>query len=315
MRISLAKALFIEPTLLMLDEPTNHLDLNAVIWLDDYLQKYKKTVLVISHDQDFLNSVCEEILHLYQLKVNPYKGNYDTFKKMHETMRKQQLKAYEKQEKRLRELKKANVSKGKAEAQVKKTREMSAKAAKKKNKGQMEENVIQELIQRPKDYTVKLHFKEPPDLVPPILEVRDVNWKWKGASDYLFKDLNFGITMEDRICIAGPNGVGKSTLLNLMTGDLEPEEGEVKRNRHLRIGRYNQHFADKLPMEQNPVEYLMSSWNLTCVCCHYPVHPPPPIALSNQVNMQSVQATFSKFSLYVTHAVWFFFYCQVPRIA
>ncbi len=69
--------------------------------------------------------------------------------------------------------------------------------------------------------------------------------------------------MEDRICIAGPNGVGKSTLLNLMTGDLDPEEGEVKRNRALRIGRYNQHFADKLPMAETPVEYLMRSWNLT----------------------------------------------------
>ena len=73
MRISLARALFIEPTLLMLDEPTNHLDLNAVIWLDDYLQKWKKTLLVVSHDQDFLNSVCQEILHLDDNKINIYK--------------------------------------------------------------------------------------------------------------------------------------------------------------------------------------------------------------------------------------------------
>ena len=74
MRISLARALFIEPTLLMLDEPTNHLDLNAVIWLDDYLQKWKKTLLVVSHDQDFLNSVCEEIIHLDDKKLVVYKG-------------------------------------------------------------------------------------------------------------------------------------------------------------------------------------------------------------------------------------------------
>jgi ATP-binding cassette, subfamily F, member 1 len=73
MRISLARALFIEPTLLMLDEPTNHLDLNAVIWLDDYLQKWKKTLLVVSHDQDFLNSVCQEIIHLEDKKLIPYK--------------------------------------------------------------------------------------------------------------------------------------------------------------------------------------------------------------------------------------------------
>lgn len=75
MRISLARALFMEPTLLMLDEPTNHLDLNAVIWLDDYLQRWKKTLLVVSHDQDFLNSVCQEILHLEDKKLIVYKGN------------------------------------------------------------------------------------------------------------------------------------------------------------------------------------------------------------------------------------------------
>lgn len=74
MRISLARALFIEPTLLMLDEPTNHLDLNAVIWLDDYLQKWKKTLLIVSHDQEFLNSVCEEIIHLEDKKLIFYKG-------------------------------------------------------------------------------------------------------------------------------------------------------------------------------------------------------------------------------------------------
>jgi len=83
MRISLARALFIEPTLLMLDEPTNHLDLNAVIWLDDYLQRWKKTLLVVSHDQEFLNSVCQEIIHLEQKKLIVYKGNYDKYACMH----------------------------------------------------------------------------------------------------------------------------------------------------------------------------------------------------------------------------------------
>ena len=91
MRISLARALFIEPTLLMLDEPTNHLDLNAVIWLDDYLQKWKKTLLVVSHDQDFLNSVCQEIIHLDDRKLIVYKGNYDTFKEMEAVKMKQQV--------------------------------------------------------------------------------------------------------------------------------------------------------------------------------------------------------------------------------
>ncbi|CAM9727361.1 unnamed protein product, partial [Ectocarpus fasciculatus] len=118
MRISLARALFMEPTLLMLDEPTNHLDLNAVIWLDDYLQKWKKTLLVVSHDQDFLNSVCEEILHLDHQRVNQYKGNYDQFKEMEAQKRRQQAKEWEKQQRRLAALKKGGQSKGKAEETV-----------------------------------------------------------------------------------------------------------------------------------------------------------------------------------------------------
>lgn len=110
MRISLAQALFIRPTLLMLDEPTNHLDLNAVLWLDDYMSKWKNTLLVVSHDQDFLTSVCQQIIHLEDQQLYYYKGSFDTFKVMHDTKIKQQLKDYEKQQKMLRAAKKSGSS-------------------------------------------------------------------------------------------------------------------------------------------------------------------------------------------------------------
>ena len=92
MRISLARALFMKPTLLLLDEPTNHLDLNAVIWLEDYLQKWKNTLLVVSHDAGFLEAVCTEIVHLDDQKLKYYKGDYDTFCRMKEQVFQQQVK-------------------------------------------------------------------------------------------------------------------------------------------------------------------------------------------------------------------------------
>ncbi len=269
MRISLARALFIEPTLLMLDEPTNHLDLNAVIWLDDYLQKWKKTLLVVSHDQDFLNSVCQEILHLEDKKVITYKGNYDTFKEQEATRRKQLLKEWEKQEKKLKELKAKGITKENAEkAQIKaKSREPGARANKKADAanagiGGVESAESQvKLIARPREYTVVFSFPEVVAIPPPILEVRDVNFRYKPNLPWLFKNLNFGLDMSSRVCIVGPNGSGKSTIIKLITEEVNPPEGEVRRNPRLRIGVYNQHFVDRLPMEEDPTSYLRRLFN------------------------------------------------------
>lgn len=268
MRISLARALFMEPTLLMLDEPTNHLDLNAVIWLDDYLQKWKKTLLIVSHDQDFLNSVCQEIIHLDEKKLFFYKGNYDNFKEQDATKKKQQQKAWEKQEKQLRELKAKGNSKESAEKAhlQKKVREPGARSKKQEAAaaamGGVESGETQrELIKRPRDYTVEFSFPQVAKISPPILEVRDVNFRYGPGLPWLFRGLNFGLDMDSRVCIVGPNGSGKSTIIKLITEEVSPPEGEVRRNPRLRVGVYNQHFVDRLPMEEDPVTYLRRLFN------------------------------------------------------
>jgi ATP-binding cassette subfamily F protein 1 len=261
MRISLARALFVEPTLLMLDEPTNHLDLNAVIWLDDYLQRWKKTLLVVSHDQDFLNSVTQEILHIEDLKLISYKGNYDSFKKLEKIRFQQHVKNYEKQEKRLRELKRGGQSKAKATETMKKknTREPGARSKKAQNDAiasGVEGATKAELITRPREYHVKFSFADVAEIGRPVMQVNQVHFRYSPKHPVIFDNVDYGVDMDSRVCIVGPNGAGKSTLLKLMTGELEATSGDVKRNPRLKMGVYNQHFVDRLPMGKTPIEFL-----------------------------------------------------------
>ncbi|XP_075547250.1 ATP-binding cassette sub-family F member 1 isoform X2 [Dermacentor variabilis] len=236
MRVSLARALFIEPTLLLLDEPTNHLDLNAVIWLDNYLQVWKKTLLVVSHDQSFLDNVCTDVIHLDNQKLFYYRGNFSQFKKMYVQRRKELVKEYEKQEKKIKLMKASGMSSKTATKTTVQALTRKQQKNKQKLQGTEEENGPAELIQRPKDYIVKFKFPNPPPLNPPIL----------------------GLYM----AVVGPNGVGKSTFLKLLCGDLTPLEGEARRNHRLRIGRFDQHSGEQLSSDESPVEYLQRLFNL-----------------------------------------------------
>jgi len=262
MRVSLARALYIEPTLLMLDEPTNHLDLNAVIWLDNYLQGYKKTLLIVSHDQSFLDNVCTDIVHLDQCKLWYYKGNYSMFKKMEQQKRKERIKDYEKQEKRLKELKASGQSKKKAEGKQKEalTRKQQ-KNQSKLSKQDDEDTGPTELLERPKEYVVRFRFPDVSSLQPPILGLYNVSFGYEGQGK-LFKNVDFGIDMESRVAIVGPNGVGKSTFLKLLMGDIEPTSGEARRNLRLKIGRFDQHSGEHLTAAESPTEYLMRLFDL-----------------------------------------------------
>lgn len=266
MRVSLARALFLEPTLLLLDEPTNHLDLNAVIWLDNYLQGWKKTLLVVSHDQSFLDNVCNEIIHLDQKRLFYYKGNYSMFKKMYSQKKKETIKEYEKQEKRLKEMKQQGQSKKQAE---KKQKEVLTRKQE-KNKGKPgkgagiddDDNAEPtQLLQKPRDYNVKFSFPDPSPLQPPILGLHSTDFAYPTQKP-LFKNVDFGVDLNSRVAIVGPNGVGKSTFLKLLTGDLQPTTGEMRKNHRMKLGKFDQHSGEHLTAEETPAEYLMRLFDL-----------------------------------------------------
>ncbi|KAG9160251.1 hypothetical protein Leryth_022560 [Lithospermum erythrorhizon] len=258
MRISLARALFVQPTLLLLDEPTNHLDLRAVLWLEEYLCRWKKTLVVVSHDRDFLNTVCNEIIHLHDMKLHFYRGNFDDFESGYEQRRKEMNKKFEIYEKQVKAAKRSG-----SRAQQEKVKDrakfsVAKEASKNKAKGKVDEDEpLADAPQKWRDYTVEFHFPEPTELTPPLLQLIEVSFSYPNREDFRLSNVDVGIDMGTRVAIVGPNGAGKSTLLNLLAGDLTPTEGEVRRSQKLRIGRYSQHFVDLLTMDETPVQYLL----------------------------------------------------------
>jgi len=250
MRVALAQALFVQPTLLLLDEPTNHLDLGACVWLEDYLSRWPSTLVVTSHSQDFLNGVCTNIMQLTQkCELVVWQGNYDMYVKTREEKEKNQLTKWKKEQDDIAHLQDFIRSCG-TYANLRKQADSKQKVIDKMVAAGLTEKPVPD----PK-YTFKFPPTEP--LPPPVCAFHDVSFSYSGKKeDYLYTDLNFGIDMDSRIALVGPNGAGKSTLLKLMRDEIQPCEGEVKRHGHLRIGQYNQHSEEILDMEKSPLQFL-----------------------------------------------------------
>ncbi|XP_025083351.1 LOW QUALITY PROTEIN: ATP-binding cassette sub-family F member 3-like [Pomacea canaliculata] len=248
MRLALARALFTRPDLLLLDEPTNMLDMKAIIWLENYLQDWPKTILVVSHDRQFLNSVATDILHLHSQRLDVYRGNYEVFYKTREEKTKNQMKEYEAQ-KQYREH---------IQVFIDRFRYNANRASQVQSKLKLLEK-LPELKPIEKETEVVLRFPECEKLSPPILQLDEVTFYYT-TEKVIFSNVCLNANMTSRICIVGENGAGKTTLLKLLLGELSPVKGIRHAHRNLRIGYFTQHHVDQLDMNVSSVELMASKF-------------------------------------------------------
>nr|UOU03350.1 ATP-binding cassette subfamily F2 [Brachionus rubens] len=253
MRISLARALYLSPTLLLLDEPTNHLDLDACVWLESELKNYKRILVMISHSQDFLNGVCTNIIYLSKKTLTYYTGNYDQYIQTRIELETNQAKRYQWEQDQIAHMKNYIARFGHGSAKLARQAQSKEKTLKK-----MVDSGLTEKVEA--DKLLSFTFPDCGKLPPPVLSVQNVYFKYKNEDKWIYKNLDFGFDMDTRVALVGPNGAGKSTLLKLIDGQILPTDGQVRRNTHLKIGRYHQHLAEELDLNLSALEYMMKAF-------------------------------------------------------
>jgi ATP-binding cassette subfamily F protein 3 len=242
-RLNLAKALMTRSDMLLLDEPTNHLDLDAILWLEAWLKKYEGTLLIISHDRDFLDVTVDHIAKITNKNLKVYAGNYSSFETQRATELLLQQSAYDKQQKQLAHM----------HDFVARFRYKASKARQAQSRLKAIERI--ELVSAVQSES-EFHFNipSPVNCPNPLLSLNHADAGYGEVK--IVKNVNFSITPKDRIGILGPNGAGKSTLIKVLAQEMAPVDGECVTSSGLRIGYFAQHQIDQLDMNASPLLHL-----------------------------------------------------------
>jgi ATP-binding cassette subfamily F protein 3 len=245
MRLSLARALFCKPDLLMLDEPSNMLDVPSITFLADYLQTYPSTVLVVSHDRAFLNEVATDIIHQHSERLDYYRGaNFDSFYATREERRKVAKREYENQ----------MAYRAHLQTFIDKFRYNAAKSSEAQSRIKKLEKLPQ-LEPPEEDSVVTFRFPDPDKLSPPIIQLQGVTFGYT-PDHTILQNVDLDVGIDSRIALVGGNGCGKTTLLKLLIEQLRPTKGLVSRNARLRIGYFAQHHVDQMDVNLSPVAWM-----------------------------------------------------------
>ena len=243
MRLNLAQALMCPSDLLLLDEPTNHLDLDAILWLEEWLKGYPGTLLLISHDRDFLDAVVDHVVHVEQCKLNVYRGGYSAFERTRAERLAQQQQAYEKQQAQRAHMEKY-IARFKAQATKARQAQSRIKALER----------MEELSAAHVDSPFDFVFRESQKISSPLLDLSEGRLGY--GDKVILEKVKLQLAPGARIGLLGPNGAGKSTLIKNLAGELEPLGGRLVRGENLAVGYFAQHQLDSLDDKASPLLHL-----------------------------------------------------------
>lgn len=243
MRLNLAQALLCRSDLLLLDEPTNHLDLDTMYWLEGWIKAYQGTLILISHDRDFIDGIVDEIIHVEHHKLNYYKGNYTAFERIRAERMAQQQVAFERQQKERAHMK----------SFVDRFRYKASKAKQAQSRLKALERMT-ELLPSQADSPFHMAFREPETLPNPLVTMEQVSVGY--GDKEILKSVHLNLVPGARIGLLGRNGAGKSTLIKLLSEELAPMKGKYETNPGLNIGYFAQHQLESLRLDDSPLQHL-----------------------------------------------------------